>query len=213
MLIRFALLALLMGPCLGQDAARKEITLDSQTLSRYVGAYRMASGADMLITLENNQLFSKLGNQQAIAIFPESKTMFFPKVVNAELEFTKDDDRGRPAELILHQGGRDMPAKRLDDAEAKKIADAAAALAKRFKDQTAAPGSEAALRRMVEELAQGKPNYDLMSPGLADVTRQQLPQLQSMITKLGSMRSIAFKGVGPAGPDIYSVQFEKGALE
>ncbi|MGA3236103.1 MAG: serine hydrolase [Bryobacteraceae bacterium] len=213
MLIRFALLALLVGPCSGQDTARKEVTLDTQTLSRYVGAYRMTSGADMLITLENNQLFSKLGNQQAIPIFPESKTMFFPKVVNAELEFTKDDDRGRPTELILHQGGRDMPAKRLDDAEAKKIADAAAAFAKRFKDQTAAPGSDAALRRMVEELAQGKPNYDLMSPGLADATRQQLPQLQSMITKLGSMQSIAFKGVGPAGPDIYSIQFEKGALE
>lgn len=62
----------------------------------------------MLITLENNHLFSKLGNQQAIAIFPESKTMFFPKVVNAELEFTQHDDRGRPTELILHQNGRDM---------------------------------------------------------------------------------------------------------
>jgi len=213
MLIRFALLALLVGPCLGQDTARKEITLDSQTLSRYVGAYRMTSGADMLITLDNNQLFSKLGNQQAIPIFPESKTMFFPKVVNAELEFTKDDDRGRPTELILHQGGRDMPAKRLDDAEAKKIADAAAAFAKRFKDQTAAPGSAAALRRMVEELQQGKPNYDLMSPGLADATRQQLPQIQPAIAQLGALQSVTFKSVGPGGADVYSVKFEKGALE
>ena len=213
MLIRFALLALLVGPCLGQDTARKEITLDSQTLSRYVGAYRMTSGADMLITLDNNQLFSKLGNQQAIPIFPESKTMFFPKVVDAELEFTKDDDRGRPTELILHQGGRDMPAKRLDDAEAKKIADAAAAFAKRFKDQTAAPGSAAALRRMVEELQQGKPNYDLMSPGLADATRQQLPQIQPAIAQLGALQSVTFKSVGPGGADVYSVKFEKGALE
>jgi hypothetical protein len=201
------------GPCLGQDTARKEITLDSQTLSRYVGAYRMTSGVDMLITLDNNQLFSKLGNQQAIPIFPESNTMFFPKVNNAELEFTKNDDRGRPTELILHQGGREMAAKRLDDAEAKKIADAAAAFAKRFKDQTAASGSAAALRRMVEELQQGKPNYDLMSPGLADATRQQLPQIQPVIAQLGALRSVTFKSVGPGGADVYSVQFEKGALE
>jgi hypothetical protein len=213
MLIRFALLALLVGPCLAQDTARKEITLNSQTLSRYVGAYRMTSGPDMLITLDNNQLFSKLGNQQAIPIFPESKTMFFPKVVDAELEFTKDDDRGRPTELILHQGGRDMAAKRLDDAEAKKIADAAAAFAKRFKDQTAAPGSAAALRKMIEDLQQGKPNYDMMSPGLAEATRNQLPQIQPMITKLGALRSVTFKSVGPGGADVYSVQFEKGALE
>ena len=64
-----------------------------------------------------------------------------------------------------------MTAKRLDDAEAKKVADAAAAFDKRFKDQTPAPGSEAALRRMIEELRLGKPNYDLLSPDLAAATR------------------------------------------
>jgi Domain of unknown function (DUF3471) len=121
MLSRLTVLALLAGLGLGQDVARKEITLDPQTLSRYVGVYQMDSGANMLITLENNQLFSNLGNQQAIPIFPESKTMFFPKVVNAEIEFTKDDGQGRPTELILHQNGRNMVAKRLEDAQAKLV--------------------------------------------------------------------------------------------
>ena len=119
MLSRLTLLTLLAGLCLGQDAARKEITLDPQTLSRYVGAYQMGNGPVMLVTLENNQLFTKLGNQQAIPIYPESKTMFFPKVVDAEIEFGKDDDKGRPTELILHQNGREMAADRLDDATAK----------------------------------------------------------------------------------------------
>jgi CubicO group peptidase (beta-lactamase class C family) len=213
MLLRFTLFALLAALCLGQDAARKEITLDPQTLARYVGAYQMANGANMLITLEGNQLFSKLGNQQPIPIFPESRTMFFPKVVNAELEFTKDDDRGRPTELILHQNGRDMAMKRLDDAQAKALTDAAAALAKRIKDQTAAPGGEVALRKMIEDLRAGKPDYDSMSPGLADATRQQLPQIQPQIVKLGALRSATFKGVGPGGADIYVLQFETGALE
>jgi hypothetical protein len=213
MLSRFAVLSLLAGLCLGQDVARREITLDPQTLSRYVGAYQMANDANMLITLENNQLFSKLGNQQAIPIFPESRTMFFPKVVNAELEFTKDDDRGRPSELILHQNGRDMAMKRLDDVQAKALADAVAVIAKRVKDQTAAPGSEAALRKMIEDLRAGKPNYDSMSPGLADATRQQLSQIQPEINKLGTLQSVTFKGVGPGGADIYLLGFETGALE
>jgi len=213
MLFRLTVLVFLTGLCLGQDVARKEITLDPQTLSRYVGAYQMDSGANMLITLENNQLFSKLGNQQAIPIFPESKTMFFPKVVNAEIEFTKDDGQGRPSELILHQNGRNLMAKRLDDAQAKLLLDAAAAFTKRFKDQTAAPGSEAALRKMIVDLGLGKPDYDSMGRGLAELTRQQLPQLQPEISKLGSMRSITFKGVGPGGADIYLVEFFKGALE
>ena len=213
MLSRITLLTLLAGLCLGQDTARKEITLDPHTLNRYVGAYQMANGANMLITLENNQLFSKLGNQQAIAIYPESKNMFFPKVVDAELEFTKDDAAGKPTELILHQNGRDMAMKRLDDAQAKELFDAAANFARRFKEQTPAPGSEAALRKMIEGLQAGKPDYDSMSQGLANATRQQLPQIQGDMGKLGALQSVSFKGVGPAGPDIYLVGFEKGALE
>jgi CubicO group peptidase (beta-lactamase class C family) len=213
MLSRLTLLTLLAGFCLGQDTARKEITLDPQTLSRYVGAYQMGNGTGpvMLVTLENNQLFTKLGTQQAIAIFPESKTMFFPKVVNAEIEFAKDDERGRPTGLILHQNGRDLPAQRLDDTRSKLLMDAAAAFPKRLKDQTPAPGGEAALRQMVEDLGSAKPKYEAVSPGLAN--GQQLAQIQSMMSKLGALQSLVFKGVGPGGADIYSVRFEKGALE
>jgi len=43
-----------------------------------------------------------------------------------------------------------------------------------FDSLKADPGSEAAVRRMIGELQAGKPNYDLMSAGLADATRQQL---------------------------------------
>ena len=204
MLSRITLLALLASLCPGQDSARKEITLDAQTLNRYVGAYQIANGPTMLITLENGQLFSKLGNQQPIAIFPESKTMFFPKVLNAEFEFAKDDDRGRPTELILHQNGRDLSMTRLDDAQAKQAADAAAALAKRIKEQKPAPGGEAALRKMIEGLRLGKPDYSTMSAGLADATRQQLTGIQAEIAKLGALQSVTFQGVGPGGADFTS---------
>jgi CubicO group peptidase (beta-lactamase class C family) len=207
------LAAIAHGETVKLQSERKEITLDPKVLARYVGAYQMAPGVNMLVTLENNQLFSKLGNQQAIPIFAESQTMFFPKVVDAELEFTKDDEQGRPTEMILHQNGRDQSAKRLDDAEFKRAADAAAAVAKRFKDQTAVPGSDVALRKMIEDLRLGKPDYDHMSAGLAAATRQQLPQLQSTLTQMGALQSVTFKGVGPGGADIYAVKFENGSLE
>lgn len=57
------------------------------------------------------------------------------------------------------------------EAEFKQLADAAAA-DKRFKDQTAAPGNEAAVRRIIEELRTGQPSYDLRSTNLATATRQ-----------------------------------------
>ena len=97
--------------------------------------------------------------------------------------------------------------------EAKPILEAAAATAKRIKDQTAAPGSEAVLRRLIEETRTGNPNYDLMSAGLAAATRQQLPQLQANLVQLGALKTVTFKGVGPAGPDIYQFKFDKGSLE
>jgi CubicO group peptidase (beta-lactamase class C family) len=207
------LAALQHGENVKVPGERKEISLDPKQLTRYVGAYQMTNGPVMLVTLDNNQLLSKLGNQQPVPIFAESPTMFFPKVVDAELEFTKDDDQGHPTLLTLHQNGRDMSATRLPDADYQRAAAAAAATAKRIKDQTPAPGSEAALRRMIEELGAGKPNYDQMSAGLANATRQQLPQLESTLKQLGALQSLTFKGVGPAGPDIYTAKFENGVLE
>jgi CubicO group peptidase (beta-lactamase class C family) len=192
---------------------RKEITLDTKLLQRYVGAYQMAQGPAMLITLENNQLSEKLGNQPAFPIFSQSENTFFLKVVDAQIEFPKDESGEHASQLTLHQNGRDIVAKRLDDVETKRIADGAAGAAKRFKDQTAAPGSEAALRKLIEGLRGGNPDYDTMSLNFAAITRQQLPQLESTIADLGEVQSVSFKGVGPGGADIYQVKFEKGALE
>jgi hypothetical protein len=40
-----------------------------------------------------------------------------------------------------------------------------------------------------------------MSPNLADATRQQLPQLKTMMDQLGTLQTVTFKGVGPGGAD------------
>jgi CubicO group peptidase (beta-lactamase class C family) len=206
------LAALAHGDKVTLPGERQEITLDSKVLDRYVGAYQLNPNVSVLITREGNQLSTKLSGQGALPIFPESETAFFMKAVDAQLEFPKDG-QAKASQVILHQNGRDTTAKRMDDAEFQRIAEAAAADAKRFKDQKPVPGGEAALRKMVELIQQGKPDYDQMSPGLAAVTRQQLPQLQSNFTSMGAIQSISFQGVGPGGADIYQVKFEKGGLE
>jgi len=48
----------------------------------------------MLITLEGNQLRRSWRAQSAFPIFPESETMFFLKVVDAQIEFVKIERRG-----------------------------------------------------------------------------------------------------------------------
>jgi hypothetical protein len=186
---------------------RSETTVDVAVLRGYVGAYQMPNGGPaMLITLEGSQLSGKLGSQQVLPIFAESPTKFFLKAVDAQIEFAN-------GQLTLHQGGRDMVAKKLDDMHAKILTDAAAATAQRIKDQTPAPGSDAALRKLIRGVAVGQPDYDAMTTSFADLNRRQLPQLQATISALGAVQSLTFKAVGPAGPDIYEVKFEKGAQE
>jgi bla regulator protein blaR1 len=63
---------------------------------------------------------------------------------------------------------------------------------------------------LIAGIAEGKPNYDAMSPELAEAVRQQLGKLQSDHAKFGSLVSVEFVGVGNQGWDIYSVKYEHG---
>jgi CubicO group peptidase (beta-lactamase class C family) len=102
------------GEAVKLQTEHKEITVDPKVLARYVGTYELTAGTNMLITLEGNQLSEKLGGQQTFPIYPESETVFFLKVVDAQIEFEKDAG-GAVKDLVLHQGGRDQMAPRIAD--------------------------------------------------------------------------------------------------
>ena len=108
------LAAVAHGETVKLPAERKEVTVDPKVLARYVGTYELMAGADMLITLDGDQLSERLGEQPTFPIFPESETMFFLKVVDAQIEFVKDPS-GAVTALVLHQGGRDQKAPRISD--------------------------------------------------------------------------------------------------
>jgi len=188
---------------------RKEVTLDATVLDKYVGSYQMAPNVILAITRDGDRMFVQLTGQGKLPLFAEGDGKFFLKAVEAQVTFNTDA-QGKATEAILHQNGRSTTAKRVDGAQA---AASLAAVAKRYKDQTAAPGSEAALRRDIDGVRLGEPNYDQMSSGLAGATREQLPQLKASLTQLGAVESVTFKGVGPGGADIYEVKFEHGSTE
>jgi D-alanyl-D-alanine-carboxypeptidase/D-alanyl-D-alanine-endopeptidase len=193
---------------LDAPAEHRQITLDTKTYDRYVGQYQLGPNAIMTMSRDGDRFYSQLTNQPKVEIFPESESQFFLKVVDAQLTFNTE-----ATQVTLHQNGRDIVGKRMNDADVKRAAEEEAAIAQRFKDQKQAPGTEAALRRNIEELQRGEPNYDQMSPQLADVTRQQLPQLKAVMGQLGTLQSVTFTGVGPGGADIYQVKFEHGSTE
>ena len=84
-------------------AEKKEIALPANVLSAYVGAYELRPGFDMVVTLEGGQLVTQVGGQPKLPIFAESETKFFPKAIDAQIEFFKDE-KGGVTHLVLHQG-------------------------------------------------------------------------------------------------------------
>ena len=90
---------------------RKAIDVPRATLQRYVGTYTLQPGVEISVTLEGDQLTSQLTGQSRFPIFPESETSFFFKVVDAQLEFSSNE-QGAVTHVTLHQGGRDIKAVR-----------------------------------------------------------------------------------------------------
>jgi hypothetical protein len=79
---------------------------------------------------------------------------------------------------------------------------------------TPLPGGAEAVRRNLEELARGTPNYDRMSLDAANAIRAQLPTLQADLSKLGAIKTLTFNGIGPYDSlDVYDVTLANGAVQ
>ena len=69
------------------------------------------------------------------------------------------------------------------------------------------------LRQYIEALGRGAPDYDRMTPEVAAQTRQQLPFDQAILSRLGALRAISFRGVTNMGSDVYMANFANGSAE
>ena len=103
------------APLLPVPKEHKEITVDPTIFDGYVGRYRLAPDFILTVTREGDRLFVQATNQPRLEIFPESARDYFLKAVDAQITFVTDA-QGRVSELVLHQGGRDQHAKRLEGA-------------------------------------------------------------------------------------------------
>jgi beta-lactamase regulating signal transducer with metallopeptidase domain len=73
--------------------------------------------------------------------------------------------------------------------------------------------SEEMLRHYIEAVGHGAPDYDRMTPEVAAQTRAQLPMEQAIVTRLGALRALSFRGVTGFGSDIYMAHFANGSAE
>jgi CubicO group peptidase (beta-lactamase class C family) len=85
----------------------KGIEVSEKVLKQYVGEYELKPNFTIVISLEDGQLKAQATGQGKHEIYAKSRTRFFYKVVDAEIEFIKNE-QGEVDAMILYQGGRKM---------------------------------------------------------------------------------------------------------
>lgn len=101
------------APLLAAPKQRQEIRVDPKLYDGYTGRYELAPNFILTVTREGDRLFVQATGQGKAEVFPESERDYFYKVADAQITFETGED-GRATGLILHQNGRDMPAKRTE---------------------------------------------------------------------------------------------------
>jgi hypothetical protein len=175
-------------------------------LGRLTGTYQMGPGAVLSVTQQDGALFVRLTGQPALRVLPQGPATFTADSVGATFDFTLPET-GPATSVTLHQNGQVIAMARVSEAQAHQIE---TATSDRIARNTPTPGSQAALTHLVDGIIAGTPDYDAMTPKLADVIRAQLPTLHDGIAALGPVQSITFVRVGEQGQDIYHVKQKQG---
>jgi hypothetical protein len=91
---------------------RTAIELPATAVAPYVGVYELASGLTFEVTMRDTALYVRSSSGgDAVRLWPETRTDFFVKEADAQITFTRDAG-GAVTGLVLHQFGRDRPAKK-----------------------------------------------------------------------------------------------------
>ncbi|MCU0369216.1 MAG: serine hydrolase [Cyclobacteriaceae bacterium] len=91
---------------------KKPVKVDETLLKEYAGVYEIAPTFSITVTYENEGLSIQATGQPKINIYAESETKFYLKVVDAQIEFKRNDSL-IVDQLILYQNGAAMPGKKV----------------------------------------------------------------------------------------------------
>ncbi|HUQ08756.1 MAG TPA: serine hydrolase [Steroidobacteraceae bacterium] len=182
-----------------------------EALDRLIGVYQLNDQNMYLVRREEGRLVGNVLGNQPVALFPSSDNELFARDANVVASFTADASGA--VTMVKHSiNGFERTGTRVDAVRAKQVLASAERQARRIKEQKPDPRGDAALRQLVASVASGKPDYAMMSPQLADLTRQQLKGLKEIFTNLGEIKTLTFKRVTESGADEYLAEFAKGKL-
>jgi hypothetical protein len=183
------------------------VSLDESVLEGHAGLYRLGDWIIVPVRRDGSQLVAEFPARPPVRLRPMSECDFeMDDVGGVQITFDRGPD-GATTSLRMRMKGGDISGNRVDAATAEQVR---VRLAQRIEHQTPLPGSEAAVRRLIEGLISGQPDYDAMHPALAYIARQQMSRLHTTAAFLGDVKSLDFQGVGSQGWDVYDVHHERG---
>jgi CubicO group peptidase (beta-lactamase class C family) len=99
------------GPRRELPPAPKTVELPAETLAEYAGRYPLAPTFVLTVTVESGGVAVQATGQSKLPVYASAPDEFYYTVVDARISFTRDA-AGKVSGLVLHQNGRDMPAKK-----------------------------------------------------------------------------------------------------
>ena len=214
-LLAFALVAVaaqVTPPNVGNaaDGEPHALILAPEVLDRYVGFYARRGHVVTEVSRRGSRLFV-----DGVELSAESETDFW---VTTEQQGSHNtfllDERGQVTGLLEHN---DRPKyellwPRVDASAAQRIE---ADNRVRFQSKSPMPGSEAALRRVIDGVLKGK-CIDELAPSLKSGCEQTMRDLHwdQIYASWGAVQSVKFLRVGEeTGMDVYEVRQERGRSE
>lgn len=181
------------------------VAVEPSVLDRYIGYYQLNFATIATISRDADHLLAQMTGRPRFELFPASDHEYFAKVADLRVSFPASAATG----IEVHLNGTEFNGPRVDEATARAAQDY---VARRQAENVPQPGSEAALRALIQGLRGGRIEERLSQP-LAERLRPQLPALQSRLATLGELKSLEHLGVGDQGGDVYAVRFAGGDEE
>jgi DNA-binding transcriptional MerR regulator len=172
------------------------VTVDLAVLDSYAGFYRPGEYGVTKIWRDGQKLFIDApipGSTGAVELHPASETEFYPTNGAGYFQYKfLRDSQGAVSAVVMRVQGVEFTFPRIDAPTAEQLM---AKLSERIQSQKPLPGSEAALRRLIEGAQAGNPPYEEMSSQLEQLVRQRLPELQLVASYPGAVRQRTQTGV------------------
>ncbi|HEY6926420.1 MAG TPA: M56 family metallopeptidase [Steroidobacteraceae bacterium] len=197
------------------DTERQTADLAPEILDKYVGFYLRGANLVFAVTREGDHLQLRppwLPEAPPVELAAKDEKDFVDKEGNfVPLSFLQDAS-GRVTGLVMHYGpffgiSFSVAIPRIDASTAGAINENNDL---RFRSQTPMPGSEEALRRLIDGMLAGNLPYDELTPWYAELARTGGRITRVLYAKRGAVRSIEFSHVSDHGADVYRVRQDGG---